>query len=48
MINNNMIEILGKVFVNNNKDNCFLLINDNFIELSRYINLEEVFDNFDI
>ena len=48
MINNNMIEILGKVFVNNNKDNCFLLINDNFIELSRYINLEEVFDDFDI
>ena len=48
MINNNMIEILGKVFVNNNKDNCFLLINDNFIELIRYINLEEVIDNFDI
>ena len=31
--------------MNNNKENCFLLINEKIIELRRFINLSEIFDD---
>ena len=39
------LEIFGENFVNNNKENCFLIINDKILELSRFINLYNIFDN---
>ena len=44
-VKNNFIELLGEVFVNNNKENCFLIINEKIFELSRYIHLSYIFDN---
>ena len=41
----NSLELFGEIFANNNKDNCFLIINEKIIELNRYINLSEIFDN---
>ena len=43
-IKENKIEIFGGKFVDNNKENCFLIINECLIDLDRYINLEEIFD----
>ena len=46
-INNNYIELFSDIFVNNNKENLFLVINDNIIELETCINLKDIFeDNF--
>ena len=43
--NLNKIEIFGENFVNNNKENCFLIINKKISELKRFICLNDVFDN---
>ena len=43
MINYNKIKLFGEQFVNNNKKNCFLVINDKFIKLKAYIDLKEIF-----
>ena len=45
-INFNSLEIFGEIFVNNNKENCFLIINEKIMELSRYINLSDIYDTF--
>ena len=42
---NNAIELFGNIFVNNNKEKCFLLINKKMIDLNRFINFEEIFDD---
>ena len=47
-IKNNSIEILGKNFVKNNKNNCFLIINDNIMELKRFIFLTDIYENYNI
>ena len=44
-IKSNTIELFGELFVNNNKENCFLLINEKIIELRRFIKLSEIFDD---
>ena len=44
----NEIKIFGEHFVNNNKENCFLLINGKIIELTSYINLYDIFDDIDL
>ena len=41
----NSLELFGEIFVNNNKENCFLLINEKIMELSRYINISDIYDN---
>ena len=41
----NIIELFGEKFVDNNKENCFLIINEKIIELSRFINLYDIFEN---
>ena len=46
-IKDNSIELFGEIFVNNNKDNCFLIINENIFDLCRFIHLYEIFDNQD-
>ena len=38
------LELFGEVFVNNNKENCFLIINEKIMELNRYIRLSEIFE----
>ena len=43
--NLNKIEIFGENFVNNNKENCFLIINKKILDLKRSICLNDVFDN---
>ena len=47
-INNNDVELFGEIFVNNNKDNFFLVINENLFDLKRFINLEEIFEEKDL
>ena len=44
-INKNSFELFGQIFVNNNKDNFFLVINGNLIDLKRFINLEEIYED---
>ena len=44
----NSFELFGEIFVNNNNENCFLIINNKIIELKRYICLSEIFDKFQI
>ena len=44
----NSLELFGEIFVNNNNENCFLIINNKMIELKRYIRLSEIFDKFHI
>ena len=46
-IKDNSIELFGEIFVNNNKENCFLIINENIFDLCRFIHLYEIFDNQD-
>ena len=41
----NEIKILGENFVNNNKENSFLIINEKIIELNSFINLYDIFDD---
>ena len=43
-IKDNKIELFGDKFVNNNNDNCFLIINKYIIKLERFINLNDIFD----
>ena len=40
----NSVELFGKNFVINNKENCFLVINEKLEDLNRYINLLEIFN----
>ena len=47
-INNNEVELFGEIFVNNNKDNFFLIIKENLFDLKRFINLEEIFEEKDL
>ena len=47
-IQNNSIELFGEIFVNNNYENCFLIINEKIMKLSRYINLSDIFDNYNL
>ena len=47
-IKNNSIEIFGEIFVNNNKENCFLIINEKLMDLNRFINLDDIYDNIHI
>ena len=42
----NKIELFGNIFINNNKQNCFLIINKKILELNRFINLNDIFDIF--
>jgi len=44
-INSNEIEIFGENFVINNKENCFLIINEKIMDLNRFINLNDISDN---
>ena len=39
------VEILGVKFVNNNKENCFLVVNELIMELSSEVKLSDIFDN---
>ena len=39
------LEIFGEEFVNNNKENCFLIINKKILELNNFIDLYDIFDN---
>ena len=41
----NSLELFGEVFVNKNKENCFLIINEKIMELDKYIKLSDIFDN---
>ena len=43
-IKDNKIELFGDKFVNNNNENCYLIINKNIIKLERFINLNDIFD----
>ena len=45
IINNNIVELFSDIFVNNNKENLFLVINDNIIELDTFINLKDIYDD---
>ena len=44
----NEIKLFGENFVENNKENCFLIINETIMELSSYINLYDIFDSIDL
>ena len=44
----NEIKLFGENFVENNKENCFLIINETIMELSSYINLFDIFDSIDL
>ena len=44
-IDNNKMELFGEIFVNNNREKCFLLIEGKIFELSRFINLSDIFDD---
>ena len=37
-------QFFGEVFVNNNNENCFLIINEKIFGLNQYIKLSEIFD----
>jgi len=39
------IELFGDKFVNNNKENCFLVVNELIMELSKEVKLFDIFDN---
>ena len=45
ILNNNNIELFGDIFVDNNNEECFLVINDKILNLKKSIKLEDVFDN---
>ena len=47
-IKDNKIELFGDTFVNNNKDKCFLIINENIVKLERFIDLKDIFDEIPI
>ena len=38
------VDILGQIFVNNNKEKCFLIIKQKIMELNKEINLKDFFD----
>ena len=42
-LKNNSIKLFGNDFVNNNKENCFLIIKEKILELNRLINLFDIF-----
>ena len=42
----NSFELFGVIFINNNKENLFLFINEKIHELNRYINISDIFDNY--
>ena len=42
--NNSTEELLGEIFVNNNKENCFLVIKDQIMELVKNINIINIFN----
>ena len=44
IINNSRIQLFGREFVDNNKENCFLIIHKNIIKLSNNIKLEDIFN----
>ena len=44
-ISNESLKLFGEVFVNKNKENCFLIINEKMLDLSEYINLSDILDN---
>ena len=41
----NIIKLFGKEFANNNKENCFLIINEKIMDLSHSIKLTDILDN---
>ena len=45
-IKSHKVELFGEIFVNNNKEKCFLIINERIMELSRYIYLPEIIENY--
>ena len=47
-IKNNTLELFGEKFVKNNKENCFLVIDENIIELNQFINLSDIFNKIEI
>ena len=44
-IKDNLIDLFGEQFVNNNKENCFLIIKDKIMDLNQSIKLTDIFDN---
>ena len=44
-IQDNSIKLFGKEYVNNNKENCFLIINEKIMDLSHSIKLTDILDN---
>ena len=46
-IHNNSVELFGEIFVNNNEENCFIIINEKLLNLNRYIFLPDIFDDSD-
>ena len=44
-IKDNSIYLFGEQFVNNNKENCFLIIKDKIMDLNQSIKLTDIFDN---
>ena len=44
IINDNFVVLFSDIFVNNNRQNLFLVINDTIIDLQTCINLKELFD----
>ena len=41
------IKLFGEKFVNNNKDNCYLIINEKYFELKSYINIKDIYSQFE-
>ena len=40
--NINRIKLFGKIFVDNNKNNCILMINDNILEFNEYYDIKKI------
>ena len=47
-IKDNSTKLFGKKFVENNKDNCFLIIKDKLFDLCEFLSLSDIFQNMDI
>ena len=43
--NNKILKIFGQKFVENNKNNCFLYINEKMLELNEYIDINNIYED---
>ena len=39
------IQLFGDIFIENNKDNCFLVINNKYFDLNKYIYYKDIFED---